>query len=171
MQPQPCSRRSYATQNVHPSHDGIKLVHAEPTIVFGADVYHAPPFTDRPSFAAVVSAVDRTLTTYHTTVSMQTSRCEVIEDMENLAFQHLRRFYELNHVLPLRIIFYRDGVGITQFSIIEERELQAIRRACTRVGGDAYKPRSVSTSHLQRPLAPAPPGNQHGRSRRGAVVR
>lgn len=66
-------------QNVHPEMSGIgmSLVHAAPTIVFGADVYHPPPGSDKPSFAAVVGSMDRLLGTYHTVVAAQPSRLEV----------------------------------------------------------------------------------------------
>ena len=59
-------------------------------------MYHAPPGTDRPSFAGVVASMDRNLATYHTVVTSQLSRCEVIENMEEVVTQQLRRFYELN---------------------------------------------------------------------------
>ena len=59
-------------------------------------MYHAPPGTDRPSFAGVVASMDRHLATYHTVVTSQLSRCEVIENMEEVVTQQLRRFYELN---------------------------------------------------------------------------
>ena len=79
----------------------------------GADVYHAPPDSDRASFAAVVGSMDRWLGSYYSTVAAQQARKEVIVDMENLMIMQLRRFYELNNVAPHRIIFYRDGVGHT----------------------------------------------------------
>ena len=114
-------------QNVHPSPMGCTLVQATPTIVLGADVYHAPPGTDRPSFAAVVASMDRHLATYHSIVTSQLSRCEVIESMEEMVTRQLRRFYELNGQLaPRRIFFYRDGVGVSQFPIIKQREVAAM---------------------------------------------
>ena len=143
-----------------------------PTIVFGADVYHAPPGSQRPSFAAVVASMDVQLATYHTVVSAQPSRCEVIDQargailaqfwrnsgairrnsflrravvdqMEEIMLAHLRRFFDYNGRPPERILFYRDGVGLSQFAIIQEREISAIRRACRRVGGDTYSPKLV----------------------------
>ena len=57
-----------------------------PTIVFGADVYHAPPGSQRPSFAAVVASMDVQLATYHTVVSAQPSRCEVIDQVSGAQF-------------------------------------------------------------------------------------
>ena len=43
----------------------------KPTIVLGADVYHAPPDSDRASFAAVVGSMDRWLGAYYSTVAAQ----------------------------------------------------------------------------------------------------
>ena len=131
-------------QNVHPSPMGCTLMQATPTIVLGADVYHSPPGTDRPSFAAVVASMGRHLATYHSIVTSQLSRCEVIESMEEMVTRQLRRFYELNGQLaPRRIFFYRDGVGVSQFPIIKQREVAAIRRACVAIGGETYKPKLV----------------------------
>ena len=65
--------------NAFPPPGGVPLLHDAPTIVFGADVYHAPPGSQRPSFAAVVASMDVQLATYHTVVSAQPSRCEVID--------------------------------------------------------------------------------------------
>ena len=127
--------------NVHPSPQGCALVQDAPTMVIGADVYHAPPGTKRPSFAAVVSSMDRQLATYVTSVSAQLSHMEVIERMEEMISHHLRRFYELNRgVSPKRLIFYRDGVGVAHFPMLRKREIAAIRRACHQVGGVGYKP-------------------------------
>jgi len=128
---------------VHPTEEGLALIHDQPTIVFGADVYHAPPGSNRPSFAALVASMDRQLATYHTLVCAQASRCEVIEAMEDLISQHLRRFHALNGVPPQRLIFYRDGVGVTQFNIIIAKELTAIRSACTKTGGAGYNPQLI----------------------------
>ena len=131
-------------QNAHPSPIGCTLVQGTPTIVLGADVYHSPPGTDRLSFAAVCASMDRNLATYHTLVESQPCRCEVVEQMEEMMVKQLRRFYELNgQLVPRRIIFYRDGVGNSQFAIIKEREIGAIRRACKIVGGDQYMPELV----------------------------
>ena len=44
----------------------------------------------------MVASMDRHLATYHTVVTSQLSRCEVIENMEEVVTQQLRRFYELN---------------------------------------------------------------------------
>ena len=100
--------------------------------------------SDRPSFAAVVASMDRHLATYHSIVTSQLSRCEVIESMEEMVTRQLRRFYELNGQLaPRRIFFYRDGVGVSQFPIIKQREVAAIRRACVALGGERYRPKPV----------------------------
>jgi eukaryotic translation initiation factor 2C len=129
--------------NHYPSPSGCKLSKEKPTIVLGADVYHAPPDSDRASFAAVVGSMDRWLGAYYSTVAAQQARKEVIVDMENLMIMQLQRFYELNRVAPQRIIFYRDGVGNAQFEMIRRNEIYSIRRACTAVGGASYRPELI----------------------------
>ena len=150
--------------NAHPSPGGCGLMQAAPTMVLGADVYHAPPGSDRASYAAIIGSMDRWLASYHTTLSAQPSRVEVIDEMESMMVEQLRRFWELNGQLaPRRIIFYRDGVGNSQFDIIRKRELLAIRRACAAVGGPNYQPKLVflivqKRTHA-RLFAPMPQGD------------
>ena len=48
--------------------------HGADVIVLGADVYHAPPDSDRSSFAAVVGSMDRWLCNYHSTISAQRTK-------------------------------------------------------------------------------------------------
>ena len=59
---------------------------ANPTIVLGADVIHpAPGSGGRPSFTALVGNVDSDTSKYIATTKVQTSRQEMIEDLEEMA--------------------------------------------------------------------------------------
>ncbi|KAG5654021.1 hypothetical protein H0H81_008331 [Sphagnurus paluster] len=54
-----------------------------PTIIMGADVVHPPPGSKgRPSFTSVVGSMDSNTAKYIATSSVQTSRQEMIDDME-----------------------------------------------------------------------------------------
>ena len=66
---------------------------------------------------------------------MQTSRQEMIDDLEEMAFNNLRMYqsyrtgYEKKQgVAPKRIIFYRDGVSEGQFKQV--LEIGTLRRSC-----------------------------------------
>ncbi|KAF9065094.1 hypothetical protein BDP27DRAFT_1332495 [Rhodocollybia butyracea] len=57
-----------------------------PTIVMGADVIHPAPGSDgRPSFTALVASVDSDNAKYVADCAVQTSRQEIIEDLETMA--------------------------------------------------------------------------------------
>jgi eukaryotic translation initiation factor 2C len=58
---------------------------ANPTVVMGADVIHPAPGSDgRPSFTSVVGNVDSDTSKYIATTRVQTSRQEMIEDLEEM---------------------------------------------------------------------------------------
>ncbi|KAJ7578988.1 argonaute-like protein [Mycena floridula] len=109
-----------------------------PTIVMGADVAHpAPGSGDKPSFAALVSSVDSNSSKYVATMNPQTSRVEMIEDLEAMCKRAIQMYMDYQkHVEkkatqgPKRIIFYRDGVSEGQFGQVKELELRAIKNAC-----------------------------------------
>lgn len=59
---------------------------ANPTVVMGADVVHPAPGSEgKPSFTAVVGNVDSDTSKYIATTRVQTSRQEMIEDLEDMA--------------------------------------------------------------------------------------
>ncbi|XP_050370071.1 protein argonaute 5-like [Argentina anserina] len=124
-----------------------------PTIIFGADVTHAAAGDDSsPSVAAVVASTDwPEVTNYRAIVSAQ-PRDEIIKDLYKLhksekgGLVHggmIRElffaFYKQKRLKPSRIIFYRDGVGESQFSQVLLHEIDAIRKACASLE-DGYMP-------------------------------
>ncbi|KAJ8481770.1 hypothetical protein ONZ51_g5795 [Trametes cubensis] len=115
-----------------------------PTIVMGADVIHPAPGADgRPSFTALVGNVDSDTAKYIADCRVQTSRQEMIDDLEDMAtgmikmYQGYRTGVERKPANPKRIIFYRDGVSEGQFAHVLEHELPQIKRACAATGVQA----------------------------------
>ncbi|KAL5488099.1 hypothetical protein ACEPAI_6207 [Sanghuangporus weigelae] len=115
---------------------------ANPTIVMGADVVHpAPGSKGHPSYTAVVGNVDSTAAYYvASSPRVQTSRQEMIEDLEEMAAHVLRLYisYRKNkerktNINPKRIVFYRDGVSEGQFQQVLEFEVPKLRAACQRL--------------------------------------
>lgn len=110
-----------------------------PTIVMGADVIHPAPGSEgRPSFTALVGNVDSDTAKYIATCRVQTSRQEIIEDLEEMA-QHILGMYmkyrqnfekKTGNIAPTRLIFFRDGVSEGQFKEVLESELKALKAAC-----------------------------------------
>ncbi|KAJ4494682.1 argonaute-like protein [Lentinula edodes] len=111
-----------------------------PTIVMGADVIHpAPGSQGRPSFTALVASVDSDNAKYVAECGVQTSRQEIIEDLEVMAKNTLTMYatYRMGvekkstqMASPKRIIFYRDGVSEGQFQQVLDQELVALKKAC-----------------------------------------
>nr|XP_043636017.1 protein argonaute MEL1-like [Erigeron canadensis] len=109
------------------------------TIIMGADVTHPIP-GDRssPSIAAVVASMDwPELTRYRAMFSAQSNGMEIIQD-ERLIREQLLSFYQ-THGKPERIIYYRDGVGDSQFRRLLDSELGLIRKACESLA-ENYRP-------------------------------
>ncbi|ESK91292.1 argonaute-like protein [Moniliophthora roreri MCA 2997] len=109
-----------------------------PTIVMGADVIHPAPGSDgRPSFTALVSNVDSDTAKYIANSQVQTSRQEMIDDLQQMARSNIANYMNYRTLVekqrsaaPTRIIFYRDGVSEGQFAQVLEQELPRLRAAC-----------------------------------------
>ncbi|KAH9951622.1 argonaute-like protein [Amylocystis lapponica] len=112
-----------------------------PTIVMGADVIHPAPGSDgRPSFTALVANVDSDTAKYIADCRVQTSRQELIEDLEVMSERMLTMYMQYRkmvekkaNVEPKRIIFYRDGVSEGQFKQVLEFELPMLQNACKKL--------------------------------------
>lgn len=123
------------------------IIFKKPVMVMGADVTHpAPTEMNRPSVAALVASVDRLAFRYIATFRIQKhdfvakARLEVIEEMKNMAKELLLGFYRVtNCAKPEKILCYRDGVGESQFSQVQQHEVAALRAACTELEVD-YQP-------------------------------
>jgi len=109
-----------------------------PTIVMGADVIHPSPGSHgRPSFTALVANVDSDTAKYIATSRVQTSRQEMIDDLQEMS-KHILTMYMAYRMkaekqpdaAPKRIIFYRDGVSEGQFKQVLDLELPLLKKAC-----------------------------------------
>jgi len=114
-----------------------------PTIVMGADVIHPAPGSDgRPSFTALVANVDSDTAKYIADSRVQTSRQEMIEDLQAMSKHVLSMYMRYREMAekkgansaPKRIIFYRDGVSEGQFKQVLEQELPLLKNACKELG-------------------------------------
>ncbi|KAI0347251.1 argonaute-like protein [Trametopsis cervina] len=113
-----------------------------PTLVMGADVIHPAAHSEgKPSFTALVGNVDSDTAKYVAISRVQTSRQEMIDDLESMAEDVIRKFIAYRRGMekvanpnPKRIIFYRDGVSEGQFKQVLERELPLLQNACKNIG-------------------------------------
>ncbi|KAG7099080.1 hypothetical protein E1B28_000955 [Marasmius oreades] len=113
-----------------------------PTLVLGADVIHPAPGSEgRPSFTALVSNVDSDTAKYIANCKVQTSRQEMIDDLETMTKENIEQWVSYQRKIEKkpnpkisRIIFYRDGVSEGQFAQVLEQELPRIQAGCAAVG-------------------------------------
>ncbi|KAG6909899.1 hypothetical protein DXG01_014713 [Tephrocybe rancida] len=112
---------------------------AFPTIVMGADVIHPAPGSEgRPSFTSVVGNVDSESAKYIATTRVQTSKQEMIDDLQPMCKEILQKYVGYRTTVekkpsptsPKRLIFYRDGVSEGQFQQVLDLELPLIKAAC-----------------------------------------
>lgn len=97
----------------------------------GADVNH-PGSGDStsPSIAAVVGSINWPWSNrYNARVSYQSHRVEHIQQLEEMSKELLDDYFKANKKLPDRILFFRDGVSESQFDMVLNSELDALREA------------------------------------------
>ncbi|UJO25001.1 hypothetical protein CLAFUW4_14273 [Fulvia fulva] len=112
------------------------------TMVVGADVTHPGPSSIEycPSIAAVVASQDKDCVQFPGSMRLQASRTETILDMQGMMVERLRHWKVKNKdTLPDSILYYRDGVSESQFAMVKQQELSAIRAAYTQVAGQDAK--------------------------------
>ncbi|KZT39639.1 argonaute-like protein [Sistotremastrum suecicum HHB10207 ss-3] len=153
-----------------------------PTVVIGADVIHpAPGSQGRPSFTSVVASVDSSTSKYIATTRVQTSRQEIIEDLQemckyviDMSCKYRKNVEKKSIIFPKRIIFYRDGVSEGQFRTVLDEEIPKIKAACRELGMKDLPKITVvvvGKRHHVRffPMAPSQ-GDKSGNCRAGTVV-
>jgi eukaryotic translation initiation factor 2C len=97
-------------------------------MILGADVFHYGRGDNRPSIAAVCASLDSKATRYAGRFSVNKNpRNEIIEDLKGIVIDLLCVFYQRNQVLLRKILFYRDGVGETQFQHVKTYEVKALK--------------------------------------------
>ena len=137
--------------------DGLGILRAAPTMVMGFDINHPQPGSNKPSYSALVAALDIECTKFHTVVGSQRSRTEVAEGADDYILgskvrECLRAFHRLNGTSPRRILFYRDGVAHNQFETVKRVEVGRIFEACRDEGKD-YVPELTFIVVQQRTAA------------------
>lgn len=124
-----------------PSYNAI--VKTSPIMLIGADVTH-PTAEQResvPSVAAVCASYDANGMLYHSVWRLQKGGIDRIDDLEQIMVEQLNYFKLRNkNALPSKIIYYRDGVGDSQFEKFLGPETDSIRRACARLYARGMSP-------------------------------
>ncbi|KAK4963883.1 hypothetical protein LTR66_012595 [Elasticomyces elasticus] len=102
------------------------------TLILGADATHPSPGSSGwyPSTTAVVGSVDDRFGRFPGSIHFQSPGQEIIGEMRSMVEQRIREWQSCNDGrLPAKILYYRDGVGTSQYNEVLNNEAQAIYKA------------------------------------------
>ncbi|XP_059957315.1 piwi-like protein 2 isoform X2 [Mesoplodon densirostris] len=96
-------------------------------MVIGVDVYHNPSRGMR-SVVGFVSSISLTLTKWYSRVVFQMPHQEIVDSLKLCLVGSLKKFYEVNHCLPEKIVVYRDGVSDGQLKTVASYEIPQLQK-------------------------------------------
>ncbi|XP_053575387.1 piwi-like protein 2 [Bombina bombina] len=97
-------------------------------MVIGTDVYHDNS-RGRRSVLGFVASMNNSLTKWYSRVVFQLPNQEIMDSLRICLGDALKKFYEVNHQLPDKIVVYRDGVSDGQLDTVEKYEIPQLQ-AC-----------------------------------------
>ncbi|XP_071132212.1 piwi-like protein 1 [Mytilus edulis] len=107
-------------------------------MVVGIDVYHDATRGKR-SIAGFVSSTNKECTRWYSRVCFQLPGQELIDGLKICMTSAIRKYHEVNHTFPEKVVVFRDGVGDGQLSIVGGHEVEQLKQ-CFRQFGDNYNP-------------------------------
>ncbi|XP_052501028.1 piwi-like protein 2 [Budorcas taxicolor] len=96
-------------------------------MVIGMDVYHDPSRGMR-SVVGFVASINLTLTKWYSRVVFQMPHQEIVDSLKLCLVGSLKKFYEVNHCLPDKIVVYRDGVSDGQLKTVASYEIPQLQK-------------------------------------------
>lgn len=121
------------------------------TMICGADVTHPMGGEEQESITALVASMDDTAGQYNSITGTAEPRCECIDSIDTMMAQQLEEWHTRNGGLPEKVIFYRDGLGETQFQMALAVELANVVKGCALVAGKYnLKPPTVTYIIVQK---------------------
>uniref|UniRef100_A0A8C6DI49 Piwi-like protein 2 n=1 Tax=Moschus moschiferus TaxID=68415 RepID=A0A8C6DI49_MOSMO len=96
-------------------------------MVIGMDVYHDPSRGMR-SVVGFVASINLTLTKWYSRVVFQMPHQEIVDSLKICLVGSLKKFYEVNHCLPDKIVVYRDGVSDGQLKTVASYEIPQLQK-------------------------------------------
>ncbi|KAJ7658359.1 argonaute-like protein [Mycena polygramma] len=153
---------------------------SKPMMIFGADVSHPAPGSNRPSVASLVWSHDRYGAAYCATTRMQSPRAEIIADLKEMVKVAIIMFGDKHKTVPANVLFLRDGVSDGEFAIVKAEELKAVNEAFDEVWNErkvkAQRPRLTFVVVGKRhhvsffPQYQSPANDRTGNCRAGLAV-
>ncbi|XP_012889867.1 PREDICTED: piwi-like protein 2 [Dipodomys ordii] len=109
-------------------------------MVIGMDVYHDPSRGMR-SVVGFVASINLTLTKWYSRVVFQIPHQEIVDSLKLCLMDSLRKYYEVNHCLPEKIVMYRDGVSDGQLKTVANYEIPQLQKCFESF--ENYQPKMV----------------------------
>ncbi|XP_068130792.1 piwi-like protein 2 [Hyperolius riggenbachi] len=109
-------------------------------MVIGMDVYHDAGRSSR-SVTGFVASINSCLTHWYSRVVFQLPHQEIMDGLKLCLVAALQKYHEVNHVLPEKIVVYRDGVSDGQLNTVQNYEIPQLQ-TCFSTFGD-YSPRMI----------------------------
>ncbi|KAM4037637.1 piwi-like protein 2 [Anomaloglossus baeobatrachus] len=109
-------------------------------MVIGIDVYHDPTRGLR-SVTGFVASMNNCLTRWYSRVVFQLPQQEIMDGLKLCLVGALQKFHEVNHILPEKIVVYRDGVSDGQLSMVQNYEIPQLQTCFSTF--ENYSPRMV----------------------------
>ena len=98
-----------------------------PSMVIGYDVHHQ---RGQKSMLALCASINQSGSKYCAKVQLQEGdNDEIAKNLSTLVEEVLETFKKINSIYPENIIFYRDGVGESQKSVVMSLEIDQIKIA------------------------------------------
>nr|XP_033806045.1 piwi-like protein 2 isoform X2 [Geotrypetes seraphini] len=96
-------------------------------MVIGMDVYHDPS-RGMQSVVGFVASTNHSLTRWYSRVVFQMPHQEIADSLKLCLVGALKKFYEVNHCLPEKIVLYRDGVSDGQLNTVANYEIPQLQK-------------------------------------------
>lgn len=116
-------------------------------MICGLDTYHDSS-NKKQSVLAFISSLNQIMTRWFSMTTFQQSGQELGDALKILMIGALRKYYDVNHNLPDKIIIYRDGVGDGLLEFVSNYEAQQYV-SCFKHFGEHYSP-SLSVVVVQK---------------------
>ncbi|TRZ11972.1 hypothetical protein HGM15179_015141 [Zosterops borbonicus] len=97
-------------------------------MVVGMDIHHSRCPGMR-SVIGFVASMNHILTKWYSRAVFQMPHQEIADSLRLCLSQALKRFYELNHSLPMKIVVYRDGVSDPQLDTVLKYEVPQLQKS------------------------------------------
>ena len=119
------------------------------TMIIGADVFHNT-FNRKQSVIGLCASYDPSMTKYYSRVKFQGKVGEeTMNNIGGLVVDSIKKYQKMSKALPELIIFYRDGVGESQFQNVLRIEIPAIKAGFKAIN-ENYNPQFVEVVVTKR---------------------